>query len=197
MRDDVHDLSGPDSAHDLRFRPVTMKTLRDVVIFRGLHPPFGGCSCMRWRIPGAEFNRLKVSERSRAFDALVENGTLVGILAYLDDAPVGWCSIAPRHTFAALKWSVSRPRADATRIWSVTCFCIVSRQRGRGISVRLLRAAVEYARSEGAKAIEGYPVEPGKEPHSSLGSPDIFRRAGFLDVTPPGRMRRVMSNVVR
>jgi hypothetical protein len=50
----------------------------------------------------------------------------------------------------------------------------------------LLKAAVEYARSQEAAVVEAYPVEPGSRLYTYMGSPWTFRRAGFHDVTPAG-----------
>ena len=132
-----------------------------------------------------------------AFDALVEGGTPVGILAYLAGVVVGWCSIAPRETFAALEARAPSAGTGDTRIWSVTCLYVDPGHRKQGVALRLLRAAVEYARAEGAHSIEGYPVEPGRDPRRpQMGSASMFRRAGFRDVTAPGKKRRIMRNVV-
>jgi hypothetical protein len=60
-----------------------------------------------------------------------------------------------------------------------------------------LKAAVEYAGSQAAEIIEGYPVEPGARLYTYMGSPSIFRAAGFQDVTPPGRSRLVMRYFVK
>jgi len=184
--------TGPDTHLALRFRPVTSETMNDFTLFRSQHPPFANCSCMRWRMRNAEFTRSTKKARARAFDALVEKDIPVGILAYLDDLPVGWCSIAPHETFHGLKGS----RTIEARTWSVTCFWVDPRYRRKGIPARLLMAAVEYARSGGAKIIEGYPVEPGKNSHCSMGFLSTFRRAGFRDFASSGRKRHVMRNVV-
>jgi hypothetical protein len=65
--------------------------------------------------------------------------------------------------------------------------------RGSGINLALLRAGVEYARSSGARVIEGYPVDTGGEKkrtndlfHGTLGT---FLAAGFAEKTEmtPGR----------
>jgi hypothetical protein len=65
------------------------------------------------------------------------------------------------------------------------------------VTLGLLEAGVEYARSEGARIIEGYPVEPGPRLYTYMGSPATFRRAGFRDVTPKGQARLVMRYFVR
>lgn len=196
MRDESYEPNTETPAPDLHFRAVTTKTLSDFASFREEHPAFGSCSCMRLRMRNAEFERSTRSVRMRSFDALVEGGTPVGILAYLEGIPVGWCSIAPRETFAALEARAPIAGTDDTRIWSVTCLYVDPRHRKQGIALRLLRAAVEYARTEGAKTIEGYPAQPGRDSRPQMGSASMYRRAGFRDVTPPGKKRRIMRNVV-
>ena len=78
----------------------------------------------------------------------------------------------------------------------VVCFFVDHRVRRQGVTLGLLKAAVEYARSHGAEVVEGYPVEPGSCLYTYMGSPSTFRRAGFHDVTPAGQARRVMRCVV-
>ena len=192
MRFESHDQTWQETHLDLRFRPVTLETMDGFTRFRSTHPSFASCSCMRWRARNADFQRATTADRASAFDALVEKGVPVGILAYLDDSPVGWCSVAPRETFHGLKSS----RNEDTRLWAVTCFFVDPLYRKNGVSVRLLKAAVEYARSQGAKVIEGYPAESGHGPRSSAGSFSTFRKAGFRDVLASGRKTRVMRNVV-
>jgi hypothetical protein len=60
-----------------------------------------------------------------------------------------------------------------------------------------LQAAVDYAGSQRAEIIEGYPVEPGPRLYTYMGSPAAFRAAGFQDVTPHGQSRRVMRYFVK
>jgi GNAT superfamily N-acetyltransferase len=83
-------------------------------------------------------------------------------------------------------------RIDDEPVWAVVCFFVNRRFRRRGLTLALLRGAVAYAHSEGAKIIEGYPVLPGQQLYSYMGSPSTFRGAGFRDVTPPGATRSYM-----
>ena len=173
-----------------------LENLADLDLFRQRNPRFRECSCMRWRVSRVEFQRSTPLGRARALDALATAGAPIGILAYANDVPVGWCSISPRETYRELEKSVSLARIDDEPVWSVVCFFVERGWRRKGISLRLLRAAVEYARTAGAKIIEGYPVEPGQRQRLQMGSPATFREAGFRDVTPPGKRRHVMRNVV-
>ena len=56
---------------------------------------------------------------------------------------------------------------DATPVWSVTCLFVAKGHRKQGVSVALLRAAVEYVREQGGRAVEGYPVEPRQDDGTS------------------------------
>jgi GNAT superfamily N-acetyltransferase len=187
----------PRGAPGEAFRPVTRDRLADLARFSELrgrhgHGKFAYCSCMRWRLPGPEFQRSTPSGRQAGLRRLVEEGTPVGVLGYLDGEPVGWCSIAPRETYGALERFRALARIDAEPVWSVACFFLDSRARGRGFTGRLLGAAVAYALAEGASTIEAYPVEPGPRLYTYMGAPSTFLRAGFRDVTPPGRERSVL-----
>jgi hypothetical protein len=57
---------------------------------------------MVWRATGAETRRTKGSERKAAMEARVRGGVPIGILGYLGNEPVAWCSIAPRPTYRPL-----------------------------------------------------------------------------------------------
>jgi GNAT superfamily N-acetyltransferase len=174
----------------LEFHPVTKDRLADLQRFSEAHGKFRYCSCMRWRMASTEFKRSTKEDRIAALDQRVLDGVPVGVLAYLDGEPVGWCSVAPRETYPALERYGKLARVDDRQVWSIVCFFVDARVRRQGVTLGLLEAAVAYARSHGARIVEGYPVEPGKI-YGYMGSPATFRRAGFRDVTPPERDRKV------
>ncbi len=181
----------------LAFHPVTQERLPDLARFSQRHGKFRYCSCMRWRLSSTDYKRSTKESRVAALDDLVRHGTPVGVLAYQDGEPVGWCSVAPRDTYAALERFRGLPRLDDAPVWSVVCFFVASSARRNGVTLGLLRAAVEYAVSQGATIVEGYPVEPGARLYTYMGSPATFLRAGFRDVTPPGQERLVMRYIVK
>ena len=183
------------SVYPFEFQPVTRERLRDLARFSARHGKFHYCSCMRWRMSSGEFRRSTKETRDAALEALVCQGTPVGVLAYRGGEPVGWCSVAPRESLRALERYRGLPRVDAAPVWSVVCFFVDRNVRRSGLTLGLLRAAGDYAQSQGAKIIEGYPVLPGSRLYTYMGSPSTFRKAGFRDVTPAGQTRRVMRIV--
>jgi GNAT superfamily N-acetyltransferase len=170
--------------------------LQDLARFSEDHGKFRYCSCMRWRMKSTDYQRSTKESRVEALNDLVRQGTPVGVLAYQDGEPVGWCSIAPRESYAALERYRALPRIDDAHVWSVVCFFIDRRVRRHGFALGLLREAVEYARTQGAEVVEGYPVEPGPRSYTYMGSPETFLRAGFRDVPNPRAGRRIMRYVV-
>ena len=180
----------------LEYHPITPERLEDLACFSERHGKFRYCSCMRWRLRSADYQRSTKEQRVAALEGLVQGGVPVGMLAYADGEPVGWCSVAPRETYAALERFRALPRIDAVPVWSVVCFFVDVRVRRQGITLGLLLAAVQYARSQGAEVVEGYPVEPGPRLYTYMGAPSVFRAAGFRDVTPPRQERLVMRYIV-
>ena len=180
------------SLAELQFYPVTPERLPDLKRFSAEHGKFGYCSCMRWRMTSSEYRKSSKATRSDALYARVLEEEATGVLAYDDDRPIDWCSVGPRESYAALERYRALPRLDHAAVWSVVCFFVDSRYRRRGLTLSLLEAAVDYAASEGAVIVEGYPVEPDASSYTYMGSPNTFRQAGFEDVTPAGQTRTVM-----
>ena len=181
---------------NIDFRPVTRANLEDLERFSRAHGKFRYCSCMRWRMTSTEFSRSDNPKRIGALRGEVASGGSTGVLAYADGVPVGWCSIAPREGFRGLERYRKLARIDDAAVWSVTCFFIDRRYRRIGLTADLLKAAVRYAGDKGARIVEGYPVDPAATSYTYMGSPGTFTRAGFTDVTPPGRERKMFRIVL-
>ena len=84
-------------------------------------------------------------------------------------------------------------------VWALTCFVTRTGFRRRGISRALARAAVDFARQRGARAIEGYPMIAQAEQEVTwgelhVGVRSIFAAAGFTEVSHP-TVRRVVMRI--
>lgn len=180
----------------LHFHPLTPERWDDFERLFGPRGAYGGCWCMWWRLPRREFEAGQGEGNRQAMKALVEAGEVPGILAYRGDEPVGWCSVAPRHAFGALNRSrVLRP-VDDRPVWSIVCFYAPREERGRGLLPALIEGAVAYVRAQGGEIVEAYPTIPkaGPLPPVSvfMGLPEVFRRAGFVEVARPSERKVVM-----
>ncbi|HXH04651.1 MAG TPA: GNAT family N-acetyltransferase [Candidatus Competibacteraceae bacterium] len=172
---------------ELLICPLTAERWADLEELFGPNGACAGCWCMWWRLSRAEFERQKGKGNRAALRALVEGGTMPGLLAYAGERAVGWCAVQPRAAYPALARSRILAPVDDTPVWSVTCFYTRKGWRGQGVSLALLRAAVEHVRALGGRVLEGYPIEPrraGKAPAALVwsGLASAFRQAGFEEV---------------
>ncbi len=186
---------------DLNFHPLTPERWGDLESLFGQHGAVGGCWCMWWRLTHSEFKQKQGERNRKTFKKIVDSGEIPGILAYVKDQPVGWCSIAPRDTFPKLERSRILKRVDDKSVWSVVCFFISKSFRRKGISVELLKAAVDYAIRQGAKIVEGYPVEPKKnrtpDTFAYTGLASTFRKVGFMEIIRRSETRPIMRYIIR
>jgi GNAT superfamily N-acetyltransferase len=180
----------------LEFHPLTAERWPDLESLFGERGACGGCWCMWWRRPRSVFERNKGAGNKRAFRKIVESGPPPGLLAYSEGRPIGWCALAPRQDYPVLERSRTLKPVDEQPVWSVTCFFIARPFRSKGVSSRLLRAAVSYARGQGVRIVEGYPVEPRKgrlpDAFAWTGLPGTFRQAGFREVARRSPTRPIM-----
>jgi GNAT superfamily N-acetyltransferase len=81
-------------------------------------------------------------------------------------------------------------------VWAVTCLFTRAGFRRQGVSRALARAAVDFARERGARALEAYPIATkdviAEELH--VGTEDVFAGAGLAEVCRP-TLRRVVMRV--
>jgi GNAT superfamily N-acetyltransferase len=186
---------------ELNYYPLTLNRWKDLEKLFGERGACGGCWCMWWRLTRSEFERGKGKKNKAALKKIVKSGEVPGILAYADGEPIAWCSIGPRETFSALERSRVLKRFDDKPVWSVVCLFIDKGFRKKGMSIKILRAAVKYAKKNGAKIVEGYPIEPkkGRWPDAFVwtGVPSAYRKAGFKEVHRASPTRPIMRYLIR
>ncbi len=155
---------------------------------------------MVWRSTNADYERRKGSGNKRAFKKIVQSGEIPGLLAYAGDEPIGWCSIAPRSAFSFLERSRVLKPVDDAPVWSVSCLFVKRGYRVRGVSVKLLKAAVDFARRHSAPAVEGYPYDPDAKMADAFawtGIASAFEKAGFQEVARRSPNRPIMRRNLR
>ncbi|SNR53319.1 Acetyltransferase (GNAT) family protein [Haloechinothrix alba] len=142
--------------------PVTSQRWPDLAALFETPGPRGGrqdtanCWCAVWRWPMRSPESNKEALRS-----LVHGGEHTGLLAYRDDQPVEWVSVAPREQFARLlRTSQFKPKDEDTGGFVISCFAVDRTTHGHGIGRALVDATVRYALDAGATAVEAYPGEP-------------------------------------
>lgn len=193
---------GPQVTDDrLRIVPANEATWGEVQAVFGTRGEPSRCWCQRYKMRPKESwasvgaDRLASRLREQTACGQPEAASTTGLIAFLDGEPVGWCAVDPRPanprllSHCRVPWAGRNEAKTDDSVWAVTCFVTRAGFRRRGISRALTRAAVEFARRRGARALEGYPLA-GEFAH--FGTPAVFAAAGFVEVSRPTTSRVVM-----
>ncbi|MEX1169243.1 MAG: GNAT family N-acetyltransferase [Chloroflexota bacterium] len=190
---------------DMRIEPLTPDRLPDLagLFEQGGDPKW--CWCAYFRVRSFDFSSGGKARHRAVLEQAVADGATEGrapgLVAYDGDEAVGWMSVGPRADYERLAHSRVLAPVDDTPVWSIVCFVVGRRSRGRGVARALLAAGVAYAREHGATTLEAYPVEvPGatRVPSANVyrGTLSMFEAAGFTVVArravPGGATRPIV-----
>lgn len=182
--------------------PLTRERWADLVDLFG--QPGGaivrGCWCMYYRRSGEGGYGGSGAANKRALRSLVTRGTVPGLIGYREGKPVGWISLGPREDYPRLQRSPVMKPVDDKAVWSIVCFYVDPKERGQGVTKALLRAAIDYARAQGARLLEAYPVDKKERSHPDslwFGARKLYDHAGFREVARRKETRPVMRRGLR
>ena len=184
----------------LSVRPLTQKLWTDFEELFGPHGACGGCWCMFWKLRGKAFEEAAGEDARQMQKTIVDSGEVPGLIAYAKGMPVGWIAVEPRSAYPKLAYSRALKPVDDQPVWSVTCFFVAKGYRRKGVTVELLKAAVEYVRKKGGRIVEGYPVDTQKDmpaPFIYTGTAPAYQRAGFKEVARRSPTRPVFRYFIR
>jgi GNAT superfamily N-acetyltransferase len=167
----------------IQVEPATLARFDDVATMLGpKNPGSSVCWCLSHRIDSRTNRDLVGPARGEYVKKLCSRKVAPGVLAYDEAQVVGWAAVAPRAELPFAR-STKIPHVDDLPVWSVWCVRVRPGHRGKGVAHTLLDGAVAYARSQGAPAAEGYPVDnQGKRVDVTMayvGTRALFERAGF------------------
>ncbi|HEY3465434.1 MAG TPA: GNAT family N-acetyltransferase [Amycolatopsis sp.] len=182
--------------------PVDQASWADLQAIFGDRGDPARCRCQFFKETPAQWRSSTPGERAERFrEQTADHAT--GLVAFLDGEPAGWCAVEPRTAYRRLRtsrvvWDGRDEDPDDDGVWAVTCFVTRAGFRRRGVSAALAKAAADFARERGARAVEGYPiaVEPGRKVawpgELFVGTTGIFADAGYTEVSRPTARRVVM-----
>lgn len=183
-----------------RTHPLTPDRFEDFADVVNANRRASHCWCLSHRLSPKEIEALGGGSREQAMREVCADHP-PGVVTYRDEEAIGWCSISPRATIPKLvRSTVIRP-VDDVEPWCIICVVVRAGRRRQGVTRQLIEGAVEYAASQGAVAVEAYPVDAGGERIDTtmafVGTRTMFEPLGFeligtTDATGSGLPRVVM-----
>lgn len=171
---------------EYQFKPVDRKTWPDLEkLFENKGGP-SYCWCMAWRemeVDRRNDNKAKKSTLKNQVDDKIP----IGLIGYHDGEPVAWCSVGPRESFRDLGGD-----NDLENVWSITCFFVRRDHRKQRLTRQMITEAARYAKKQGAKHVEAYPVDPDSPSYRFMGFKPLFEKMGFDYRRKAGSRRHVM-----
>ncbi|MGZ5278934.1 MAG: GNAT family N-acetyltransferase [Pseudobdellovibrionaceae bacterium] len=98
------------------------------------------------------------SEAATQFSTKLNQKEINGLIAYIDEKPVGWCAIDKTSTQIGHDFVLENPDEFSEKSWMIHCLYIHPEARRQGISKMLIKDAIEMARSNGADEVLAFPI---------------------------------------
>ena len=183
----------------VNIKPLTSDLIPDLETLFETSLETKRCSCMWFIIPVKQYQADGPAGNRQSFFKLMGTDPYpLGLLAYLDDKPVGWCAVGPRSRYArAIKTPTYKGRDKELDddVWLIPCFYVHKDARGRRITEKMLEQAVQLAEANGATAVDGFPFAGSKRQSKGdvqVGFEPLFASCDFETIRTPSAKRIVM-----
>jgi len=175
---------------------LTIKELTPNILEDSLHffdniafsdnPEWGGCYCHFYHFPGNmdKWGKATKDENRNATISLIKGKVMKGLLAFVNEEPVGWCNLNSKEVYE--KIAIDNDPGDTPKgeIASVVCFLIAPAFRKKGVARKLLNHAIKTLKEKNFAWIEAYPRKGDlSDAHSYHGPVSLFDSEGFSVVS--------------
>jgi hypothetical protein len=104
----------------LRILPLTPELWTAFEDLFGKRGPCSRCWCMYWRI-GPGYRKQAPETNKGSFHDIVFNGPPPGLMAFSEDAAVGWCQLTSRDGLPWINRVEKLKPVDNVPVWSISC----------------------------------------------------------------------------
>jgi len=177
------------------FRAVSAENWTDFeTLFQKRGAP-KSCWFTAWRNIRPEF-KDDPRGKKHEMEKRIRGGEPSGILGFVNDDPIAWCSVSPRATYRSSMADALAGDENET-IWSIVCFFVMGNFRRRGLFTRLIEAAEIHAARNGATVLEAYPVDPDSPSYRFGGFLPAFEELGYEKIGRKGSRRHVVRKSIK
>ena len=147
------------------------------------NPEGASCYCcyFHWVGTNGENWSSRTAAANRKLKAeLIQRGETTGILAYLDNRPIGWCHAAEKRSLPHLATMDVLASPDDASVGAIVCFVVTKCFRGTGLASLLLESACDLLAKRNLRIVEAYPDRHATDSYANFhGRLDMFLDAGF------------------
>jgi len=147
------------------------------------YPAWQSCYCMETHRDHSdgEWSERTGEDNRTDMKAMIGDGRVTALLAYVDGKPVGWCNYGETTRLSGVMMKLKLDAGEHAGVGSIACFVIASQYRGHGVATKLLDAAIERLKGRGLRAVEAYPrrQEESSAQANYRGSLRMYETAGF------------------
>lgn len=146
------------------------------------NPEWGGCYCHFYHFAGnmEEWGNATKEQNRNATLTLVKEEKMNGLLAFIDNEPVGWCNVNSKDAYKKTPVDAESEDTLEGKVASIVCFLIAPAHRKKGIARKLLEHAIKALRKDSFIWIEAYPRKGDlSDAHSYHGPVSLFKLEDF------------------
>jgi GNAT superfamily N-acetyltransferase len=136
---------------DFEIKPLSPSNWNDFVLLMKTDAQCSECWCLNHRAPSGCPTGDAAKEKMKS---LVQDGKVHGLLAYSNGKSIGWLAIDPMSEMVGHDCQSSGKENE----WSIHCLFVKDGFRGKGASVQLIKAALDYAKENKAKIVSAFPI---------------------------------------
>jgi GNAT superfamily N-acetyltransferase len=180
----------------LHIKPLSPETVEDFFTFFDKvafadHPEWGcGCYCCMFHAPDtAAWADNTPETNAQLAREMILRGEMRGLLAYDGERPVGWCHCDLLGNIPVTRAYCPAVASEDDSTGAIVCFTVAQGYRGQGVATRLLHAALDALRAQGAQVAEAYlDLNAQDAEHHYHGPLTMYEKAGFTLVRSHGDM---------
>jgi ribosomal protein S18 acetylase RimI-like enzyme len=150
------------------------------------NPDWAGCYCHFYHFPGnmEQWQKATKEENRNASINLIKGEKMNGLLAFVNNEPVGWCNFNFKENYEKIPIEIGRKDTLKGKVASVVCFLIAPAYRKKGVARKLLKHAIKILKEKNYAWIEVYPRKQIdlSDAHSYHGPLSLFDSEGFIVV---------------
>jgi len=182
----------------VEIREVDSGTVEDLSSLFSTDKGAAACWCMWFIIPVKDYHAAGGRGNQASFrELMASSGQPLGLVAYRDGVPVGWCAVGPRSRYArAIRTPTYKGRDpdEDDDVWLLPCIFVRPDARRSALCAELIGSAVRLAKARGAAAIEAFPLSGRKRRSNDtqVGFEPAFAACGFTVKNRPSDARALM-----